>query len=184
MIWHVQWTMWGRHTMLLQSRQSKVSCNGSVINNWSASKQGIIYKISWCNIRSALRFLNPFVSSEESRECSYQATLITLYYTCMYPYLTYCIVIWGKAYKVQKKAVEMMLWSNYNSNAPPLVNPPHLGTLPMRKLYLYNILLFMYKIMNNMYLVFDMLSNNFVDNSSLHFYATGQNQKLHVPSCF
>ena len=54
--------------------------------------------------------------------------LKTLYYTFVYPYLNYCIQVWGKTYasyldpinKAQKRIIRIITSSNYRKHTPPL----------------------------------------------------------------
>jgi len=54
--------------------------------------------------------------------------LIQLYYSLIYPFLTYSLITWGNAYQttllpliiLQKKAVRIMTFSEYNSHSSPL----------------------------------------------------------------
>ena len=54
--------------------------------------------------------------------------LINLYYTLIYPFLIYCIIVWGNTYPstiqplfvLQKKAMRIMTFSEYNEHSSPL----------------------------------------------------------------
>jgi hypothetical protein len=66
-----------------------------------------------------------------------QKTLITLYNCFIYPYLTYCLEIWGGAanthilplFKLQKKFVKIVTNSNYLAHTENLFS--HLAALPL-----------------------------------------------------
>ena len=92
----------------------------------------------------------------KARKLFDQETLLTLYYTFVYPYLNYCIHVWGKTYNVhihdlivlQNKAVRIV------HGVPPRTNAQKLcfdsNILSLKRLYSYNINIFMYKFSKNM----------------------------------
>jgi hypothetical protein len=77
--------------------------------------------------------------------------LCILYYSFVYPYIHYCIEIWGKAYnthlnsilKLQKRAVRILTYSLPQSHSDPLFRK--LKILPVHQVYVYNVSQFMYK---------------------------------------
>jgi hypothetical protein len=82
------------------------------------------------------------------------ATLKLLYDTLIYPYLTYCCVIWGSAYMnvlnniivIQNKALRLITNSKYRTSAGPLY--VRLNLLRVVDIYKYQVLLFMFKVRN------------------------------------
>ena len=92
----------------------------------------------------------------KARKVFNMETLLSLYHTFVYPYLSYCIHVWGKAYNthlndlivLQNKAMRII------SGVPPRTNIDHLdienNILIVKHIYSYNIGLFMYKYVNNM----------------------------------
>ena len=56
------------------------------------------------------------------------STLKTLYYSIIYPYLTYCIEVWGRAskihldslFKIQKKIVRIVNSADYLAHTDPI----------------------------------------------------------------
>ena len=79
-----------------------------------------------------------------------------LYYTLIYPYLTYCLLIWGKAPScylnkivlLQKKAIRIITNSERLAHTEPLFKQLHLIAFP--DLLTYWCLLFIYKYKNNL----------------------------------
>lgn len=69
-----------------------------------------------------------------------------LYYTLIYPYLSYCHLIWGKAVhldklvKLQKKAIRIITRSPFNCHTAPLFRD--LNILPLDEFYRYQCALF------------------------------------------
>ena len=95
-------------------------------------------------------------------------TLFSLYYTFVYPYLNYCIHVWGKTYDthlhylivLQNKVIRII------NGVPPRTNADNLyvlhDILSVKRLYSYNVALFMYKYSNQ--LLPDVFDNFFFPN--------------------
>ena len=92
----------------------------------------------------------------KARKVFNMETLLSLYHTFVYPYLSYCIHVWGKTYNthlndlivLQNKAMRII------SGVPPRTNIDQFyienNILIVEHIYSYNIGLFMYKYVNNM----------------------------------
>ena len=105
----------------------------------------------------------------KSRKVFDNETLISLYHCFVYPYLHYCIHVWGKAYNthlndpvvLQNKAMRII------SGVPPWTNMDNfyidMNILTVQNIYNYNIGLFMYKYVNNKT---PDVFNNFLSNIS------------------
>ena len=115
-----------------------------------------------------------------------KCTLLSLYYSLVYPYLTYCIQIWGSTYDshlvklivLQKKIIRII------SGVPPRTHTDalfkELKVMKMKDLYSYNVDLFMYK--------FDLcwlpdIFPMFIRNKEIHAHNTRQTEYLHIPLC-
>ena len=80
-----------------------------------------------------------------------EATLKTLYYALIYPYLTYCLEVWGSSaktrldsiYKLQKLACRIISNSPPRTTTLPLMQS--LKILPLPDLYKYAVLCFMFR---------------------------------------
>ena len=119
----------------------------------------------------------------KARKVFNMETLLSLYHTFVYPYLSYCIHVWGKAYNthlndlivLQNKAMRII------NGVPPRTNIDQFyienNILIVKHIYSYNIGLFMYKYINNMTPgVFD---NFFSNISDIHQHNTrNATQKL------
>ena len=83
-------------------------------------------------------------------------SLANLYHTYIYPYLIYCIEIWGNAaschlqplFLIQKKIVRIIKFSDYLAHTEPIFK--ELKVLPLDKLYLNRVSIFMYKQANGL----------------------------------
>ena len=78
-------------------------------------------------------------------------TLITLYYSLIYPYLIYCLLVWGSAspttlekiFILQKRVLRLITLSNYNEHTLPLFKAAMI--LPFNELYKYLCSIFLFK---------------------------------------
>ena len=112
-------------------------------------------------------------------------TLMSLYYSFIYPHFTYCVEVWGNNYdsyldplvKLQKRAIRVITNSKKYDHTSPLFLKLHL--LRFREIYVYCSQLFMYKhhheILPNIFLEF------FQRNNTIHDHHTRQEYFLHVP---
>ena len=118
----------------------------------------------------------------KSRKVFDTNTLLTLYYSFIYPYLNYCVHLWGSTYDtsvnkiflLQKKAMRIILGVNQRALFSSLC------VRSVSNVYIYNIGLLMYKYHHGL------LPNKldmFEQNSTIHQYFTRQSNLLHVPSC-
>ena len=113
-----------------------------------------------------------------------KATLCKIYYTFIFPYLMYCIEVWGCAKSVhlsplkliQKKIVKVITFSGILALTAPLFE--HLNILPSDKLICHRIGLFMYKINHNIYP--SVINEMYVQNDYSHNHNTRQNFRLPV----
>ena len=106
-----------------------------------------------------------------------QPTLHNLYYTFIYPHLTYGIEIWGSCpasysdplYKLQKKALRIITHSHPHAHSRELFI--HLKVLPLQDIYLQAVMIFMFKITNHLY-PHDLFQNMFHLTHERHPYQT------------
>ena len=85
-----------------------------------------------------------------------ETKLISLYYTFVYPYLNYCIHVWGKAYNTHLKNLLVLRNKVLRivTDVPPRTSVHQIyieqNILPVKRLYNYNVALFVYKHSNDM----------------------------------
>ena len=112
-------------------------------------------------------------------------SLITLYYSFVYPYLNYCIEVWGKCaachlsslLKLQKKIIRIACGSHRLDHTEPLFKALHI--LPLRKLYQFRVGMFMFKYnKHDLPPVFD---NLYTINNEIHQYSTRLATRIHIP---
>ena len=110
--------------------------------------------------------------------------LLTLYHTMIYPYLNYCNIIWGSTYptrlhsiyKIQKKIVRIMTFSNYTEETRPLFES--LEILNIFELNTYLTAVFMYSYYHDKLPAF--FNNFFITNDNLHSYNTRSVREIHI----
>jgi len=114
-------------------------------------------------------------------------TLISLYYTFVYPYIFYCNIIWGIAAKchlnklllLQKRIVRIITLSDFKVHTKVLFES--LEILTVEKVYIYSVLLFMYYYKNDkLPLIFE---EYFIKNLYVHNIATRNAKNYHLPKC-
>ena len=127
---------------------------------------GIIYKSSFYLSKSALR---------------------TLYYALIYPYIQYCIIIWGSTYPtclyrinlLQKRVIRIINREAYDAPTDPIFKD--LNILKLNDIYLLQLGIFMYKYQNNLLPI--NFANSFLRTDQVHNYNTRASRLFYVPSC-
>ena len=115
------------------------------------------------------------------------STLVTLYHSFIYPYLTYCLEVWGGAgdvyllslFKLQKRVVRMIKSLPYLSHTEPIFLD--LKLLNIYQLYKQKILLFLFKYIHGC--LPKLLNNHYIRNVDIHSHVTRQQNKLHTHKC-
>ena len=114
-----------------------------------------------------------------------QATMSVLYNSFIYPYLNYCIIIWGNTYQsyiqplitLQKRAIRIIKGARKFDTCDPFYS--ELRILKIREIYVYCLQQLMFRYQR--YLVPDVFSNFFSTNTQYHSYDTRQSNLLHMP---
>ena len=88
------------------------------------------HKLTWFN---HIQFIKNKISKGigilcKARKIFTVPTLETLYYSLIYPYLSYCVEVWGGAsnklistlFKLQKKAVRIIVSAPYKAHTRPI----------------------------------------------------------------
>ena len=109
--------------------------------------------------------------------------LVTLYYSFIYPYLTYCMCIWGRSiktyleplFKMQKKIVRLICKMPYDSHSLPLFRD--LGRFSLYDIYVYSVFLFKF----NHKLLLKVFEDFYIVNETIHPHNTRQLNQFHVP---
>ena len=113
-----------------------------------------------------------------------KSALTNLYHTFIYPYLIYCVEVWGSAKYVhlspilllQKKIIRLITFSERLAHTEPLFL--QLNILPIDKLIQDRIGLFMYKMYNGLHP--PTINNMYIMNSDVHKHNTRHKNYLHI----
>jgi hypothetical protein len=113
--------------------------------------------------------------------------LKTLYYSLVYPHLTYGILLWGSTYTthiskiviMQKKIVRAISNVGYNANSHPLF--VSLEIFKLNDIYMLEIAKFMHRYVNNN--LPPALSNLFTHTSNIHAHETRQSNYIRPVTC-
>ena len=148
--------------------------------NWSAHISHVKNKVSKCVgiLLKARTYL--------SRKC-----LLNLYHAFAYPYLIYCLALWGHSsdtilrpiFLVQKKVVRIITFSDFLAHTRPIFLK--LNLLPLSKVILQRTSIFMYKLMNDMlpaaldYLIIILKGNYILLNCNRVHRANNHNTDYH-----
>ena len=111
-------------------------------------------------------------------------TLRNMYYTFIYPYLIYCIEVWGNAHdthlcpliRIQKKCIRIITFSYYLEHTAPLFD--RLNILEFKKLVMQRISLLMFK--QHLHILPSPLNDLFAVKDTYHNYYTRQHKDLHT----
>jgi hypothetical protein len=114
-----------------------------------------------------------------------KTTLTQLYYSFLYPYLTYCNIIWGNAsqtllwpiFRAQKRAIRII--NNIKRRDSTKSTFHSLGILRLPDIYTSSVLLFVYKYKND--LLPPTFKNFYSTNSEVHQHATRHANQLRMP---
>jgi hypothetical protein len=121
----------------------------------------------------------------KSRKVLNQATCVSLYYAFIYPFLNYCVEVWGGTYPTilaplvtsQKKCARILTFSHPREHTEPLLK--RLGFLPLPLIYKYFMLIFIFKFSScNLPTTFDGL---FTKNLDLRGRSTRQDRCFVLP---
>lgn len=184
--------------MIFRSKGKKLSVDfelkicGTVIERVSHTKfLGIMLdeKLLWDR---HVQFIKPKMAKGigilcKARKILNQKVLVTLYNSIIYPYLSYCVEVWGTAadihlsslLRLQKKAIRILTSSTYKAPSDPLFKK--LGLLKLSQIFTKSVAILMFKyIRGSLPRLFDAF---FVKNYVLVQRTTRNSQKFYIPFC-
>ena len=120
-----------------------------------------------------------------ARKTLSQKTLIQLYYSFVFPYLSYCTPIWGNTadsslwpiYRLQKISIRIIGGISRGSSSRPFCKKFYILHLP--EIYKLSIAIFMFKYHNS--ILPATFNNLFTKNSNFHNYPTRNSNRLRIP---
>ena len=180
------------HYMVFHRGKRKSDLRSPVLNNVSLERVqctkflGIIIDdgLKWTNHISYIKnkIAKGFGIILRARKFFNKKTLLNLYYAFIFPYLIYCVEIWGNAaniyldplIKLQKKIIRVITFSQYLAHTNDLF--VQLQILPFKKLVIHRIGLQMFK--NNLGYIPKAVESLFITNSDIHKYNTRNKDKM------
>ena len=122
-----------------------------------------------------------------SRFCLSSKTKFTLYYSLIYPHITYCNTTWSSTYVtnlnriycLQKRAVRAITNSDYKAHSAPLFSK--LRIFDIFQINTFQTAKFMYRYHNN--LLPSLFLNVFNTSSQVHSYSTRTANNYRVHHC-
>ena len=114
-------------------------------------------------------------------------TILTLCKCSIYPYVMYCIDVWGgkskknllSILKLQKRAIRLIISSTYRSESAALFQS--LQIFSVFRVHVFELSGLIFKCVNGD--VIESIKDIFTINKEIHDYFTCQSNKLHVPKC-
>lgn len=184
------------HYIIFRKRRSKiVSDHNIVINGITISRTdntkflGVIIDDT-LSFQQHIKYIKGKVARGigilyKTKRYLHRKTLIQLYNAFIYPYLNYCIVVWGntcKTYlaplvKIQKRAVRLIGGARKFDHSGPIFK--ELKLLNINEIYVYSLQIVLYRYHHA--LLPDIFRGFFVSNDSIHNHNTRQSHLLHVP---
>ena len=177
------------HRVRLKKEQLNIYFRGKSIFRVNSTKfLGVIIddKLKWtAHIQYIKNKLSKLIGiMYKCRNYFDKETMRNLYFSFIYPYLTYCVEIWGNAcnihldpiVKLQKKCIRTITYSSYLEHTQPLFDS--LNILCFHKLVIQRISLMMFK--NEVGLVPKPISQLFTKNNEYHDYNTRHSSSLHL----
>ena len=112
-----------------------------------------------------------------------EKTMVTLYYSFIYPYLHYGITAWGKSShcyldplkKLQKRAIRFISSASRFAHTHPIFK--RLNLLKLDEIFVLNVMMFMFNFKH--YLLPQVFNDMFLLNSSVHSHSTRQQNMYH-----
>ena len=123
----------------------------------------------------------------KSSSCLPKSSLLLLYYSLVYPYLQYCVTVWGSTYRsnlerlirLQKRVVRSINKDAYDAHTDPIFN--ELRILKFNDIYLLNLGKFMYSYQHG--LLPSSFNDYFIEVNQVHHYNTRSSSDIYTPFC-
>jgi hypothetical protein len=120
-----------------------------------------------------------------ARKTLSKSTVLQLYFSFIYPYITYCNIAWGNApsstlwpiFRLQKIAIRLVANIKRNLSTLPFCKINNILRLP--DIYQQSVGIFMFKFRNG--LLPDIFNNFFATNNAAHRYPTRTGSQLRMP---
>ena len=182
------------HLMLFTNRDRpetiSININGQTINEVTETKfLGVILdnKLNWnAHIKYISKKISKSVSILQMLKFTFPSKILkSLYHSLVYPYYTYCNLIWGNAPStyieplvlLQKKCVRIIRKTDFLEHTGPLFK--ELKLLKVKQIYNYNCVKFIFCITNN--IKYPEFKYRLPKNKDIHNHNTHSKNKIRVP---
>jgi len=175
---------------ILHNRINKIVIEGTIIDTVEKTKfLGVIIDNNLCWKDHIFYLCNKIAKGigiiKKVKDILNRDTLISLYYTFIYPYLIYCNIVWGRAaniyisrlYLLQKRILRIACNTHFLASSEPLFNKCKILTI--YKINIYCAGVFMFKYFKG--LLPDIFSNMFAKQRDIHLYNTRNNDFYALP---
>lgn len=110
-------------------------------------------------------------------------TLLSIYYAFIHSHINYCITSWGSTYRIhlsilismQKQALRIITFSSFTQPSAPLFHSLHV--LPLEHLHKFQVLVFLFKVINK-YICVNFVPENIITNNNVTRFALSNNLLL------
>jgi len=186
------------HTMLftnnknMYGRKNNICIDGVLIETVNKTKfLGVIIdnKLSW---KEHITYICNKISKgigivRKVKDLLNKQTLLTLYYTFIYPYLTYCNLVWGRAANVhlsrlfllQKRIIRIVCKTSFFAHSEPLFKTCKVLNIYQINKYITGIFMFKY----DKGLLPNIFDNMFSRQIDVHSHSTRNRETFTLPIC-
>jgi len=177
---------------VLNNRKNNIVIDSTLIDTVVKTKfLGVIIDNKLCWKDHVIHLCNKIAKGigiiKKVRDVLNKDTLLNLYYTFIYPYLTYCNIIWGKAanihlsrlFLLQKRILRIVCNTHFLAHSAPLFKQCKVLTIHNINYYCTGV--FMFKYFKG--LLPDLFAKMFVKQRDLHVHNTRNNQFYTLPIC-
>ena len=145
-------------------------------------------KLSWCdNIQYIKNKIAKGIGIiSKARRLLNNETLGTIYNCFVYPYLNYCVEVWGNTFKthlqtlvkLQKRVLNIISYSTWRASVDHLYK--HYSIIQLKKIHFFKIALLMFRV-KNMFAPL-LVRELFTENRYVHDYNTRQKINFMFPT--
>ena len=184
------------HFMIFRKRKTKIQLRETIVINNIKISQIEKTKFLGVMIDNNLTFINHVLYTKgkmakaigilyRGKKFFSESTMKTLYNVFVYPYLMYCIEVWGKNCEkylgpvLKKQRHALRLITGVSKRTPTTPIRERFKLLSLHEIYVYAVQLFMFKVHHNKLPA--IFSSFFVKNRDVHDYPTSSRDKYHVP---
>ena len=152
---------WNQNDKTIDQSDQNIIINNEIISRvYYAKFLGVLIdsKLTWYNHINyiSLKISRSLHVMNRIKHLVPKKTLLTLYYSLIYPHLNYCVIIWGSACKnalnrikvLQKRAIRILDKNHWLAHTDSIFK--HFQIIKLEDIYSLSCLIFMYKLKHNL----------------------------------